>query len=75
MVVEVATTPSADMLVVDVLKTETVMVVGNAHWFGEGVNVYVVVALLFGAGDQFPKIPFEEVVGITRFAAGQIGAI
>ena len=27
-----------------------------------GVNVYVVVAVLFGAGDQVPVIPLFEVV-------------
>ena len=34
-----------------------------AHCPGFGVNVYVVVAVLFNAGDQEPVIPFEDVVG------------
>jgi len=34
-----------------------------AHWPAVGVNVYVVVAVLFSAGDQLPVIPFNEVVG------------
>ena len=34
-----------------------------AHWPVPGVNVYVVVAVLFKAGVQLPGIPFNEVVG------------
>ena len=34
-----------------------------AHCPGSGVNVYVVVAELFIAGDQFPETPFTDVVG------------
>ena len=34
-----------------------------AHCPAVGVKVYVVVAVLFSAGDQVPVIPFVEVVG------------
>jgi hypothetical protein len=34
-----------------------------AHCPEEGVNVYVVVAVLFKTGDQVPEIPLLEVVG------------
>ena len=34
-----------------------------AHWPAVGVKVYVVVAVLFKAGDHVPVIPFREVVG------------
>ena len=35
----------------------------TAHSPTLGVKVYVVVAVLFNAGDQLPEIPFNEVVG------------
>ena len=35
----------------------------EAHCPGFGVKVYVVVAVLFNAGDQVPTIPLLEVVG------------
>ena len=34
-----------------------------AHCPAVGVNVYVVVAVLFSAGDQLPFIPLLDVVG------------
>ena len=37
--------------------------VAEAHCPALGVKVYVVVAVLFIAGDQIPVIPFVEVVG------------
>jgi hypothetical protein len=41
-----------------------------------GVNVYVVVAVLFSAGDHVPTIPFGEVVGnAAKVAPEQMGAI
>jgi hypothetical protein len=43
--------------------TVIVNVVIKAHCPTEGVNVYVVVAVLFKAGDQVPVILFKEVVG------------
>ena len=49
--------------------TVTVMVVGVAHCPAAGVKVYVVVAVLFTAGDQVPMIPFVEVVGRAGMAA------
>ena len=46
-----------------------------AHWPAVGVNVYVVVAVLFSAGDQLPVIPFNEVVGnADNVPPEQIGA-
>ena len=39
------------------------MVVAVAHCPAVGVNVYVVVDILFKAGDQVPVIPLLEVVG------------
>jgi hypothetical protein len=46
-----------------------------AHWPAVGVNVYVVVAVLFSAGDQAPVIPFVDVVGNgDNVAPEQIGA-
>ena len=38
-------------------------VVVVAHCPGVGIKVYVVVAVLFKAGDQLPLIPFRDVVG------------
>ena len=43
--------------------TVIVIVVLDAHWPAAGVKVYVVVAVLFIAGDQVPFILFKEVVG------------
>ena len=43
--------------------TVMVNVVVLAHCPAVGVNVYVVVAVLFNAGDQVPVIPLLEVVG------------
>ena len=43
--------------------TVIVSVVVVAHCPAVGVNVYVVVAVLFNAGDQLPVIPFSDVVG------------
>jgi hypothetical protein len=46
-----------------------------AHCPAVGVNVYVVVAVLFSAGDQAPVIPFVDVVGNgDSVAPEQIGA-
>lgn len=39
-----------------------VKAVVSAHCPASGVNIYVVVAVLFIAGDQVPLIPFIEVV-------------
>ena len=40
-----------------------------------GVNVYVVVAVLFNAGDHVPVIPFNDVVGnADNVPPEQIGA-
>lgn len=41
----------------------TVIVVDNAHCPAEGVNVYVVVVVLFMTGLQEPVIPFKDVEG------------
>mgnify|MGYP000014342783 CR=1 FL=1 len=43
--------------------TTIVIVVAEAHCPPFGVKVYVVVAVLFTAGDQDPTLPFNEVVG------------
>ena len=40
-------------------------VVVAAHCPAVGVNVYVVVAWLFKAGDQVPAMLFSDVVGRT----------
>jgi hypothetical protein len=45
------------------LLTTTVMVATDAHCPVAGVKVYVVVAVLFKAGDQVPVMPLVEVVG------------
>ena len=34
-----------------------------AHWPAVGVNVYVVVTVLFNAGDHVPVMPLSDVVG------------
>ena len=55
--------------------TVMVNVVVVAHWPAVGVNVYVVVAVLFNAGDQVPVNPLVDVVGsAVRVAPEQIGA-
>lgn len=51
------------------------MVVLVPHCPAFGVNVYVVLAVLLKAGDQFPAIPFVEVDGKTdRVVPEQSGA-
>ena len=58
------------------LFTVIVNVVVVAHNPAVGVNVYVVVAALFGAGDQVPVIPLLDVVGNgLRISPMQMGAI
>jgi hypothetical protein len=55
--------------------TTIVIVVVNAQIPAKGVNVYVVVAALFIAGDQVPEIPLFEIVGkALKLAPAQIGA-
>jgi hypothetical protein len=52
-----------------------VNVVVFAHCPAVGVKVYVVVAVLFNAGDQVPVIPLVDVVGkADNVAPEQIGA-
>jgi len=50
------------------------MVVVFAHCPAAGVNVYVVVVVLFIAGDQTPIIPLIEFVGSVKEAPEHIGA-
>lgn len=51
------------------------IVVELAHKPDVGVKVYVVVAMLFNAGDHVPMIPFVELVGSApNVAPLQIGA-
>jgi len=55
--------------------TVTVKVVVDAHCPAVGVNVYVVVVVLFNAGNQVPVIPLFDVVGkADNVAPEQIGA-
>jgi phosphate starvation-inducible membrane PsiE len=55
--------------------TVIVNVVVVAHKPAVGVNVYVVVVVLFNAGDQVPVIPFKEVFGsAVKLAPEQIAA-
>jgi len=55
--------------------TVMVIVVVVAHCPAVGVNVYVVVAVLFNAGDHVPVIPFKSVVGRgLKVAPEQIAA-
>ena len=61
--------------IVGVALTSTVIVVVEAHWPVEGVNVYNVVAELFVAGDHVPVIPFNEVVGNEIVPPEQMGEI
>ena len=50
-------------------------VLAAAHCPAAGVNVYVVVAVLFSAGDQVPVIPLVDVVGKAASVAPEhIGA-
>jgi hypothetical protein len=55
--------------------TVTLIVVVTAHCPADGVNVYVVVAVVFTAGDQVPVIPSIDVVGKIKLAPSQIAAI
>ena len=43
--------------------TVIVNVVTVAHWPLVGVYIYVVIEVLFNAGDHVPVMPFKEVVG------------
>ena len=55
--------------------TVIVNIVVVAHWPAVGVNVYVVVAVLFNTGAQVPATPLLEVVGnAVRVAPEQMGA-
>ena len=55
--------------------TPIVIVAVVAHNPAVGVNVYVVVAVLFIAGDQVPVTPLLEVVGKSaNTSPGHIGA-
>ncbi|AWI25266.1 hypothetical protein HYN49_04790 [Flavobacterium pallidum] len=50
------------------------MVAVLAHCPADGVKVYVVVAVLFSAGDHVPATPLLEVVGnAAKVAPEQIG--
>ena len=55
--------------------TLTVMVVFVAHCPAVGVNVYVVVAVLFIAGVQTPVMLLFDVVGSVNEPPAQIAAI
>jgi hypothetical protein len=60
----------------ELLMTVTVKVVVVAHCPALGVKVYVVVAVLLGAGDHVPVIPLVEVVGsVGNVVLIQIGLI
>ena len=54
--------------------TLTVIVAVVAHNPVVGVKVYVVVTVLFIAGDQVPVTPFVEVVGKLKLPPLQIAA-
>jgi hypothetical protein len=54
--------------------TTTVIVAVDAHCPAAGVNVYVVVAVLFIAGDQLPEIALFEEEGRVNVPPLQIGA-
>ena len=48
------------------------VIVGEvAHCPAVGVKVYVVVAVLFNAGNQLPVNPFNEVVGSGSIVASE----
>ena len=55
--------------------TVTLSVVFVAHCPAAGVNVYVVVVVLFIAGDHVPLIPLMELVGSVIAPPEQIAAI
>jgi hypothetical protein len=55
--------------------TVTLNVAVVAHCPAVGVKVYVVVAVLFIAGDHVPVIPLVEVVGKVNVPSTQIAAI
>jgi hypothetical protein len=55
--------------------TVTLIVAVVAQAPAVGVNVYVVVVVLFTAGDQAPEIPFNEEVGSVNGSPLQICAI
>ena len=56
--------------------TVMVSVVVLAHWPAVGVNVYVVVAVLFNAGLHVPVMPFNEAVGkVAKVAPEHMGGI
>ena len=60
---------------VTLLLTVTVNEAVVAHCPTVGVNVYVVVAVLFSAGDHAPVIPLSDVVGnADNVPPEQIGA-
>jgi hypothetical protein len=54
--------------------TVTIIVAVVAQVPAVGVNVYVVVVVLFTAGDHVPFIPFNEAVGSVNDPPLQIGA-
>ena len=56
-------------------STCTNIVVVLAHCPGNGINVYVAEASLFGVGDQTPEIPSKLVVGIFIGSPSQIEPI
>jgi hypothetical protein len=63
------------MVALKIGLTVIVSVAFVAHWPAVGVNVYVVVVVLFKAGDQEPVIPFNDVVGsVASKAPEQIAA-
>ena len=55
--------------------TLIVIVVEIAHSPALGLKVYVVVAMLFIVGDQFPLNPSIEVIGNVSVLPAQIGSI
>jgi hypothetical protein len=55
--------------------TVTLIVVVVAQAPADGVKVYVVVMVLFTAGDHVPLIPFNDDVGSVNDPPLQIGAI
>ena len=55
--------------------TTTVKSIGLAQLPVNGENVYVVVVLKSGVGDQKPLIPFNEVFCKVNVPPAQIGAI
>ena len=55
-------------------NTSTVIVVVEVQLEVVGVNVYVVVAVLFIAGAQVPETPFVDVVDKVKLCPLHIGA-